>query len=231
MEPHARVERCLFRWERIALTAIGHNFIGEPFRPNLITYWTYGVMAASVVSQIYTFAMYELSYKIFAIISHLLTLQVWLSTKSINVSFEIFTKWFLASGHWKNVSHPLCWWHSVDFELHSKAVQCKCQDKMPSTCRIFRLFWAFHRNSFRIVNMWHNFRMHSAVFDTNLCILHQKRTSPIHSNFYAMDGWNHRDRIHNANDISTVCLLSWEFILFIVWIPVGYHGCQFVGFR
>lgn len=76
MEPNSRIERCFFQWERIALQLIGHNFIGEPFQPNPITYWTYGVMGASIVSQIYTIAAYEMSYKIFAIISHLLTLQV-----------------------------------------------------------------------------------------------------------------------------------------------------------
>lgn len=76
MEPRERIERCLFQWERILLKFCGHNFIGEPFKPNIITYTVYALISSCIVCEIYSIAFYDKSAKLFCTILFLLILQV-----------------------------------------------------------------------------------------------------------------------------------------------------------
>lgn len=76
MEPHARITRCFFEWERILFRIVGHNFIGEPFKPNPLTYLMYFIIVLAFIGQWYTIILYDMEAKIFAMISILLTLQV-----------------------------------------------------------------------------------------------------------------------------------------------------------
>lgn len=76
MEPHARVERCLFKWERLLLKLCGFNFIGEPFSPNFLTYFVYGLDFTITLSCIYTIAVYEMSAKLFCVVILVMIIQV-----------------------------------------------------------------------------------------------------------------------------------------------------------
>lgn len=76
MEPNARVERCLFQWERTLLKFCGHNFIGEPFKPNLITYFLYCLIIITILSCAYTIAYYDMTEKLFSVMALLIIIQV-----------------------------------------------------------------------------------------------------------------------------------------------------------
>lgn len=76
MQPHARVARCFFQWERIFLEICGHNFFGESYEPNGITYLTYSLIVIAFLCEIYTIAVYDMSSKFFCMVQMLLVLQV-----------------------------------------------------------------------------------------------------------------------------------------------------------
>ena len=76
MEPHDRIERCIFQWEKWLLKLCGHNFIGEPYKPNLITFFVYGLLTSAVVNAIYTIVYYDISAKLFCLTLLLMMIQV-----------------------------------------------------------------------------------------------------------------------------------------------------------
>lgn len=83
MEPHARVEQCFFKWERLLLKLCGFNFIGEPFKPKLLTYFVCGLVFAAISCSVYTIICYEMSAKLFCVLALLMMIQVQFDTISL----------------------------------------------------------------------------------------------------------------------------------------------------
>lgn len=58
------------------LKCIGHDFMSEHFKRNLITYFMYGLTASMLPIEIYTFFEYDGYVRIFSILCTFLTIQV-----------------------------------------------------------------------------------------------------------------------------------------------------------
>lgn len=76
MEPHERISRCIFQWEKILLKLCGHNFIDEPLKPNIITYIVYTVVCTGISCEIYSIIFYDMITKVVCATEILLALQV-----------------------------------------------------------------------------------------------------------------------------------------------------------
>lgn len=76
MEPHARIARCFFQWERIAVEWCGFNFIAEKFKPSILTYFVYTLVIIAIFGCVYTIAYYDISSKVFCVLLLLMMIQV-----------------------------------------------------------------------------------------------------------------------------------------------------------
>lgn len=76
MEPHTRVARCFFQWERISMELCGHGFIAKPFKPDVITYFVYGLVTVAIFGCVYTILFYDMSAKMFCGLLLLMMFQV-----------------------------------------------------------------------------------------------------------------------------------------------------------
>lgn len=76
MDATSRFNRCIFEWERTLLKIVGHDFLGETFKKNLITYMVYFTIAMANGSMIYTFMLYGTLERIFSLLFFLIAVQV-----------------------------------------------------------------------------------------------------------------------------------------------------------
>lgn len=53
----------------------GHGFIAEPFKPNIITYFVYGLVTAAMIECVYTITFYDMSAKLFCALILLMMFQ------------------------------------------------------------------------------------------------------------------------------------------------------------
>lgn len=62
MEPHERIRFTFHTLERTLLIVVGHNFFEDGgFKPNLISFFLYGLNMLGITSCIYTFLWYDIS--------------------------------------------------------------------------------------------------------------------------------------------------------------------------
>lgn len=102
MEPHARVARCFFQWERISMELCGHGFIRKPFKPNFITYFVYSLVVIAIFGSVYTIIFYDMSSKLFCALLLLMMFQVrfemiWFCSSSLKFSRTFFFRRFRPS--------------------------------------------------------------------------------------------------------------------------------------
>lgn len=76
MDAYTRFNRCLFEWERALLRLLGHDFMGEKFERNFMTFFLYTLLLSAVAGMIYTFVFYDSLERIFSVLFFLIALQV-----------------------------------------------------------------------------------------------------------------------------------------------------------
>lgn len=64
----------------------GFDFIGAPFKPNVILYLVFGLVFIAIFGCVYTIAYYEMSAKVFCVLLLLMMIQV--RFKMISIKFE-----------------------------------------------------------------------------------------------------------------------------------------------
>lgn len=76
MDAYNRFNRCLFEWERSLLRLLGHDFMGEKFERNIMTFVIYALLFTAFSAMFYTFAFYSGLEKIFSVLFFLIAIQV-----------------------------------------------------------------------------------------------------------------------------------------------------------
>lgn len=76
MDAYNRFNRCLFEWERALLRLLGHDFMGEKFERNIMTFFIYTLLLVAFLAMFYTFAFYSGLEKIFSVLFFLIAIQV-----------------------------------------------------------------------------------------------------------------------------------------------------------
>lgn len=148
MEAYNRFNRCIFEWERNLLKLIGHDFFGEKFQRNAMTFFVYALILLTFISAVYTLIFLDPLSEIFALICILIQIQVKWKKNDWNQHFLHISNIFLSidfSGRGENVSHLLCWWFAVDYSFRSEFVRNSCQKHVTRTHRIFCQICHGHR--------------------------------------------------------------------------------------
>lgn len=92
MEAFNRFNRCIFEWERNLLKLIGHDFFGEKFERNVMTFVVYALTLLTSISELYTLIYLDPLSKLFALICVLIQIQVALNCNRFKTlkHFEFF---------------------------------------------------------------------------------------------------------------------------------------------
>lgn len=76
MNSYTRYNRCVFEWERALLKLVGHDFLGEVFEKNLMTFVVYALVSFAIATMLYTIIFFDALARIFCLLFLLIAIQV-----------------------------------------------------------------------------------------------------------------------------------------------------------
>lgn len=76
MDSYQRFNRTVFEWQRATFKIVGHDFFGEKFELNLMSFVIYFLMTMAVLTMAYSAIFYDPLTKIFNLIFFLIAFQV-----------------------------------------------------------------------------------------------------------------------------------------------------------
>lgn len=73
---HFLTKRVMFEWERTVFKIVGHDFLGEKFERNFMSYFIYTLMVMAIITMIYSAIFFDALTRIFSLLFFLIALQV-----------------------------------------------------------------------------------------------------------------------------------------------------------
>lgn len=136
MDSYNRFNRCVFEWQRTIFKIVGHDFFGETFERNFVTFIVYVLLVSALLAMLYTAIFYDALTKIFILLFFLIALQVIQTFQQYLACNQFSPRYFHSSFlssffsfriliqttclvYDQNISHSICRRSSMDDSLYS----------------------------------------------------------------------------------------------------------------